>query len=122
MSIFFLMIRRPPRSTLFPYTTLFRSSVRTTLDLVKKLFPWRSCTKTITGNDPRPCLDYYIKRCIAPCTAYCTKEEYDEVISQVILFLEGRTDEVVAQLGEKMEAAAERFDYETAAMHRDQIE
>jgi excinuclease ABC subunit C len=98
------------------------SSVRTTLDLVKKLFPWRSCTKQITGTDPRPCLDYYIKRCIAPCTSYCTKEEYDEVINQVILFLEGRTDEVVESLTRKMEEAAESFDFERAAMHRDQIE
>ncbi len=97
-------------------------SVRTTLDLVKKLFPWRSCTKTITGNDPRPCLDYYIKRCIAPCTSYCTKEEYDEVIRQVMLFLDGRTDDVVTELTAKMEAAAENFDFEQAAMHRDQIE
>jgi excinuclease ABC subunit C len=103
-----------------PYAS--SSSVRTTLDLVKKLFPWRSCTKTITGTDPRPCLDYYIKRCIAPCTSYCTKAEYDDVINQVILFLDGRTDEVVKELTAKMEDAAERFDYETAAMHRDQIE
>lgn len=103
-----------------PYAS--SSSVRTTLDLVKKLFPWRSCTKTITGNDPRPCLDYYIKRCIAPCTSYCTKEEYDAVITQVILFLDGRTEEVVQQLTEKMEEAAERFDYEQAATCRDQIE
>lgn len=97
-------------------------SVRTTLDLVNKLFPWRSCTKTITGTDPRPCLDYYIKRCIAPCTSYCTKEEYDAVIKQVILFLEGRTDEVVADLTAKMHAAADRFDFEQAAQVRDQIE
>ncbi|MGE5595662.1 MAG: GIY-YIG nuclease family protein, partial [Hyphomicrobiales bacterium] len=61
-----------------PYASA--GSVRATLDLVKKLFPWRSCTKEITGKDPRPCLDYYIKRCIAPCTGYCTKAEYDEVI------------------------------------------
>ena len=97
-------------------------SVRTTLDLVKKLFPWRSCTKPITGNDPRPCLDYYIKRCIAPCTAYCTKEEYDEVIRQVLLFLEGRTDEVIADLSAQMAQAADRYDYERAALYRDQIE
>ena len=103
-----------------PYASA--GSVRMTLDLVKKLFPWRSCTKTITGNDPRPCLDYYIKRCIAPCTAYCTKEEYDQVVKQVILFLEGRTDDVVTQLTVKMQDAAERFDFETAAQHRDQIE
>jgi len=102
-----------------PYASA--GSVRLTLDLVKKLFPWRSCTKTITGTDPRPCLDYYIHRCIAPCTSYCTKEEYDEVIQQVIKFLEGRTDEVVTELRDKMTVAADQFDYERAAIYRDQI-
>lgn len=97
------------------------SSVRATLDLVKKLFPWRSCTKEITGRDPRPCLDYYIKRCIAPCTGYCTKEEYDEVIQQVILFLEGKVGDVLERLARQMEEAAERLDFERAAMLRDQI-
>ncbi|MFB3093746.1 MAG: GIY-YIG nuclease family protein, partial [Dehalococcoidia bacterium] len=57
-----------------PYASA--GSVRRTLDLVKKLFPWRSCTKTITGNDPRPCLDYYIQRCIGPCASLCSKQEY----------------------------------------------
>ncbi|MGD9893322.1 MAG: excinuclease ABC subunit UvrC [Dehalococcoidia bacterium] len=98
------------------------ASVRTTLDLVNKLFPWRSCTKEITGTDARPCLDYYIKRCIAPCTSYCTKEEYDAVIRQVILFLEGRTEEVLDDITDKMQEAAEQFDYERAAQFRDQIE
>ncbi|HXF51280.1 MAG TPA: excinuclease ABC subunit UvrC [Dehalococcoidia bacterium] len=102
-----------------PYASA--SSVRTTLDIVKKLFPWRSCTKTITGTDPRPCLDYYIKRCIAPCTGYCTKEEYDEVIRQVILFLEGKTKEVVEGLRRQMEEASERLEFERAAFLRDQI-
>jgi excinuclease ABC subunit C len=77
-------------------------SVRKTLDLVKKLFPWRSCTKVITGKDPRPCLDFYIHRCIGPCASLCTKEEYGEVIRQVILFLEGRTDEVARDLRRRM--------------------
>lgn len=102
-----------------PYASA--GSVRATLDLVKKLFPWRSCTKEITGKDPRPCLDYYIKRCIAPCTAYCTKEEYDEVIDQVILFLEGKSDAVLRRLRKQMEDASERMEYERAAMIRDQI-
>lgn len=97
-------------------------SVRRTLDIVNKLFPWRSCTKTITGTDPRPCLDYYINRCIAPCTSYCTKEEYDEVIRQVILFLEGRTDEVVRQLKQEMDAAADGMEFERAARVRDQLQ
>jgi excinuclease ABC subunit C len=97
-------------------------SVRRTLDLVNKLFPWRSCTKTITGTDARPCLDYYINRCIAPCTAYCTKEEYDEVIRQVILFLEGRTDEVVRQLKREMAGASSAMEYERAGRVRDQLQ
>ncbi len=98
------------------------SSVRTTLDVVKKLFPWRSCTKIITGTDPRPCLDYFIHRCIAPCTGYCTKEEYDEVIRQVILFLEGHSDEVLDELQRKMDEASENLEFERAAFIRDQIQ
>jgi excinuclease ABC subunit C len=102
-----------------PYASA--SSVRTTLSIVKKLFPWRSCTKTITGTDPRPCLDYFIHRCIAPCTAYCTKEEYDEVIRQTILFLEGKTKEVVASLKGQMQGASDGLQFERAALFRDQV-
>jgi excinuclease ABC subunit C len=102
-----------------PYASA--GSVRATLDLTKKLFPWRSCTKEITGKDARPCLDYYIKRCIAPCTSYCTKEEYDEVIEQVLLFLEGKADDVLRRLRKQMAAAAERMEYERAAQVRDQL-
>lgn len=102
-----------------PYASA--GSVRASLDLLKKLFPYRSCTKEITGRDPRPCLDYYIKRCIAPCTAYCTEEEYAEVIGQIILFLEGKASDVLGRLGEQMDAAAEALDYERAAMLRDQM-
>jgi len=97
-------------------------SVRRTLDIVNKLFPWRSCTKTITGTDARPCLDYYIHRCIAPCTSYCTKAEYDEVIRQVILFLEGRTDDVVRSLRAEMKQASAAMEYERAARIRDQLQ
>ncbi|HEX5369663.1 MAG TPA: excinuclease ABC subunit UvrC, partial [Dehalococcoidia bacterium] len=102
-----------------PYASA--SSVRTTLGIVKKLFPWRSCTKTITGTDPRPCLDYFIHRCIAPCTAYCTKEEYDEVIRQTILFLEGKTSEVLKSLRSQMSEASEALQFERAALFRDQV-
>src|SRR3990172_1679453 len=102
-----------------PYASA--SSVRKTLDITKKLFPWRSCTMTITGDEPRPCLEYYIHRCIAPCTSYCTKEEYGEVIRQTMLFLEGRTEEVVRALRGQMDAASESLQYERAANLRDQI-
>ena len=100
-----------------PYAS--SGSVRLTLDLVKKLFPWRSCTKTITGTDPRPCLDYFIHRCIAPCTAYCTKEEYDEVIRETVMFLEGKSNEVVKSLKQQMEDASESLAFERAALFRD---
>ena len=102
-----------------PYASA--GSVRKTLDVTKKLFPWRSCTKTITGDDPRPCLEYYIHRCIAPCTAYCSKEEYAEVIRQTILFLEGRTEEVLRNLNAQMETVSEELEFERAANIRDQI-
>ena len=103
-----------------PYASA--GSVRRTLSVVKKLFPWRSCTKEITGTDPRPCLDYFIDRCIAPCTAYCTKEEYDEVIAETILFLEGRSDEVLKRVVADMESTAEELNFERAARLRDQAE
>ncbi len=102
-----------------PYASA--SSVRRTLGVVKKLFPWRSCTKAITGTDPRPCLDYFIHRCIAPCTAYCTAEEYEEVIRQTLLFLEGKTGEVVRSLQAQMDGAADALQFERAALFRDQI-
>ncbi len=102
-----------------PYASA--SSVRTTLGVVNKLFPWRSCTKTITGTDPRPCLDYFIHRCIAPCTAYCSRDEYDEVIRQTTLFLEGKTGEVVKSLKGQMQAASDAMQFERAALFRDQL-
>ena len=102
-----------------PYASA--KSVRTTLDLTKKLFPWRSCDKEITGSDPRPCLEYYIRRCIAPCTSYCTPEEYREVIDQTMLFLDGKSEDVVRQLKQSMSDAAEELNFERAAQLRDQI-
>lgn len=102
-----------------PYASA--GSVRATLDLVKKLFPWRSCTKEITGTDARPCLDYFIKRCIAPCTSFCTPAEYAEVIDNVILFLEGKSSDVIRRVRTQMGAAAESLDFERAAILRDQL-
>jgi excinuclease ABC subunit C len=97
-------------------------SVRRTLDLVKKLFPWRSCTKVITGDDPRPCLEYYIHRCIGPCASLCSKEEYDTVIGQTIMFLEGRREEIARDLRREMQVASGQLEYERAARLRDQVQ
>ena len=102
-----------------PFATA--SSVRRTMDLVKKLFPYRSCTKTITGKDPRPCLEYYIHRCVAPCSGLADKEDYAQVIRQVVLFMEGNTEAVTRELRRKMTAAAEEMQFERAAALRDQI-
>jgi len=96
-------------------------SVRQSMDLVKKLFPYRSCTKKITGTDPRPCLEYYIHRCVGPCAGLASQDEYAEVVKQVILFLEGNTETVTGQLRDKMQAAAEELEFERAAVLRDQM-
>ncbi len=96
-------------------------SVRKTLDLVKKLFPFRSCRKAITGKDRRPCLEYDIHRCVGPCIGAVTGEEYKEIINQVIMFLEGKQEAVVRELECKMEEASQRLEFERAAVLRDQI-
>ena len=96
-------------------------TLRKTLDLLKKLFPYRSCTKAITGRDPRPCLEYYINRCVAPCIGAVTKDEYHKVIEQVIMFMDGKTERVVDDLREKMGEASATLEFERAAVLRDQI-
>ena len=98
------------------------SSVRRTLALLKKLFPYRSCTKTITGNDPRPCLDFYINRCVGPCIGAVDKEQYREVIDQVFLFLDGKADRILKSLESRMMEASESLEFERAATLRDQIQ
>src|SRR3989454_7749701 len=118
-----------------PYTN--SGAVDATLDLLNKLFAFRTCrydasTWAPPVNKepppgwkqkllPRPCTQYYIHRCIAPCVAYASREEYDAVIKQVILFLEGKHDEVLKGLHEKMEKAAGDPNFEEAARIRDRI-
>ena len=97
-------------------------SVRQTLKTLKGVFPFRSCSRTITGKDPRPCLDYYIHHCVGPCIGAVSREEYAEVVRQVVLFLEGKQERVVRELENNMEKAAENLDFEKAAQLRDQIQ
>jgi excinuclease ABC subunit C len=97
------------------------SSVRKTLRLIKRIFLFRSCTKTINGKASRPCLNYYIHRCLGPCIGAVSKQEYQELINQVILFLEGKQDLVLRELNSKMRTAAQQLEYEKAALLRDQI-
>ena len=97
-------------------------SVRQTLKVIKGIFPFRSCSKPITGTDSRPCLEYHIWHCLAPCIGAVNRQEYAEVIKQVILFLEGKQERVRQELESKMKKAAEALDFEKAALLRDQIQ
>lgn len=97
-------------------------SVRQTLKMIKSIFPTRSCSKPITGNDHYPCLDYHIKNCLGPCIGTVTKKEYAAVIREIILFLEGKEEDVIQELKRKMADAAEAMQYEKAALLRDQIQ
>ncbi len=96
-------------------------SVRQALNMIKGLFPFRSCSQPIK-TDTRPCLDYHIHRCLAPCTGAVTREEYREVLKQVILFLEGKQGRLVRELEHRMSRAAENLDFEKAARLRDQLQ
>ena len=98
------------------------SSLRQTLRLIKKIFPFRSCNKTITGKDARPCLEYHINSCPGPCIGAVSKENYHDVIKQVVLFLEGRQETVLRDLKNKMEKASQQLQFEKAALLRDQIQ
>jgi len=98
-------------------------SVRQTLKLIKGIFPFRSCNRSITGTDSRACLEYHIGHCLAPCLGVVSRKEYAEVIKQVILFLEGKQERVAKQLKSQMNQAAEALeDFERAARLRDQIQ
>jgi len=96
-------------------------SLRATLRLLKKIFPFRSCSKRITQNESRPCLEYHIKRCLGPCIGAVNREQYAEVIRQVIMFLEGKQELVARDIKKNMEEASKRLEFERAAMLRDQL-
>jgi len=97
-------------------------SVRLTLKVLKRIFPFRSCSKPITDKKTRPCLEYHINSCLAPCIGAVTREEYAEVIKQVILFLEGREEIVIKKLETEMKKAAGALDFEKASLYRDRIQ
>jgi excinuclease ABC subunit C len=97
-------------------------SVRQTLRVLQSIFPIRTCSKIITGKSPRPCLEYHLGRCLAPCTGAVSRAEYAQVISEVILFLEGKREKVARELKARMEQASGTMDFEKAALLRDQIQ
>ena len=98
------------------------TSLRQTMNLINKLFPYRTCKKAITGTDPRPCLKYHIKKCAGPCIGAINPREYKEIINQVVLFLEGKHDRVIRDLNKRMAEASNRLEFERAASFRDQIQ
>ncbi len=97
-------------------------SVRQTLKVIKGIFPFHSCSRPITGTDSRPCLQYHIQRCLGPCIGAVSREEYADVMKQVILFLEGKQEAVTQGLESKMRKVAEALDFEKATLIRDQIQ
>jgi excinuclease ABC subunit C len=98
------------------------SYARQTIKLVNKYFKLRTCNLEINGAMSRPCLDYQMKRCLGPCVAgLCTKAEYDRAVEDVKLLLSGKTDELIRQLEQRRNQAAEQMLYEAAAVYRDWI-
>jgi len=96
-------------------------ALRETLRVIRKVFPLATCEIEIDGKAERPCIEYEIKRCMAPCVGYQTSKEYHEIVKQARMFLEGRDTELIEGYRAQMESAAEREDFEEAARIRDRI-
>jgi len=104
-----------------PYTDV--GAMRRALNVVKRIFTVRSCTYDLPNSAPeRPCLDYHIGRCKAPCVLMQTREEYRTMIDEVLLFLDGRADEVMRRVRDRINLAAESLDFERAAELRDVLQ
>ena len=104
-----------------PYTS--SQAVRDTIDLIHKLYHLRSCNRSLPRDigKERPCLNYHIKQCDAPCQGYISQEEYGKAVSQVIRFLNGSYDSVLNELEKKMNAASEALEFEKAIEYRELI-
>lgn len=102
-----------------PYTPA--GALRETLKVIKKVFPLATCTIEIDGTAERACIEFEIKRCMAPCTGNQSKEDYQKIVTQVRQFLEGRDRELLDDLHAQMAAAADREEFEEAARLRDRL-
>ena len=111
--------RRQPGEYFGPYASAL--AVRDTISSLQRIFRLRQCTDNIFRNRSRPCLQYQIKRCSAPCVDYIDKEEYKRDVGHARLFLAGRSAEAQEHLARLMEEASQRLEFEQAALFRDQI-
>ncbi len=103
-----------------PYTQV--GAMNETIKLLKRLFPFRTCSSRQFASRTRPCLNYHINRCHGPCTKNVDKEQYRQTINEIILFLEGRQDDLIKRLEKRMHQAADNLDFEKAAELRDQLQ
>ena len=103
-----------------PYTSVW--AVHQTLDILRKIFPYLTCAREITGKDPRPCLYFDIHLCSGPCIGAISKADYRQMIEDLAKFLEGKTDPVLKRLQVEMARASNQLNYEKAAVVRDQIQ
>lgn len=102
-----------------PYTSVW--AVHQTLDVLRKIFPYLTCDREITGQDLRACLYYDIKLCTGPCIGAVSQQSYREMIADLCKFLEGRTEPIVERLQSEMERTSQLMQYEKAAAIRDQL-
>jgi excinuclease ABC subunit C len=102
-----------------PYTRV--TAMRETIKLLKKLFPLRTCTNETLNRATRPCLNYHIKRCLGPCMGEVAQKAYQELVKEVLLFLEGKQEILMNKITEKMLEASENMQFEKAAELRDQL-
>lgn len=118
-----IAFHRGPRSLPGRYFGPYPSAgaVRETMDLMQKIFKLRTCEDSVFRNRSRPCLQHQIGRCSAPCVGFIATREYDASVRRAAMFLEGRSTELVDDLGRSMEAASLRLDFEQAASLRDTI-
>ncbi len=97
-------------------------AVRESIQLLQKVFKLRTCENTVFANRSRPCLQYQIERCTAPCVGYVSVEDYGSDVHHAAMFLEGKTNEVMNALGDKMNTAAANQEYEMASVFRDRMQ
>ncbi len=103
-----------------PYTDV--SAMRRTLEIIRRVFPVRTCQDQLPSpRITRVCLEYEIKRCGGPCEGFVSREEYQSMMEEVVLFLKGRNDRIIENLREKMEEASENLRFEEAASYRDRL-